>query len=166
MRRCLNLLIVASVVLLFLISCSGGKDSGSTGIGQIAFSSDRDGNFQIYLMDADGSNQRNISNSASSYGDAAPAWSPDGTQIAFFSDKDDNFTFQIYVMDADGSNQRNISNSSLSDSFSNWSPDGTQIAFEGLRDDSTEIYVMDADGSNRKNISNSSQDDYYPAWKP
>ena len=118
MRRCLNLLIVASVVLLFLISCSGGKDSGSTGIGQIAFSSDRDGNFQIYLMDADGSNQRNISNSSLS--DSFSNWSPDGTQIAFEGLRDDST--EIYVMDADGSNRKNISNSSQDDYYPAWKP--------------------------------------------
>ena len=66
----------------------------------IAFTSDRDGNFEIYVMDADGTAQTNLTNNPAS--DAVPAWSPDGTKIAFFSDRDGNR--EIYVMDADGTN--------------------------------------------------------------
>ena len=64
-------------------------------------------------MNADGSNQRNISNDASN--DIRPSWSPDGTQIAFTSNRDGYQ--QIYVMDADGGNQWNISNNSSSGDY-------------------------------------------------
>ena len=134
-----------------------GTGVGNQG-GTIAFVSERDGNEEIYVMNADGSNQRNISNNSSA--DRAPAWSPDGTQIAFVSNRDGNF--QIYVMNADGTNLRKISNSSRSLSSPAWSPDGTQIAYDVF----LQIYVMDADGSNQRNISNNSLEARDPAWSP
>ena len=85
-----RVLFVAS--LLFLPLGCGGND-GPTGpsfaTSKIAFDTDRDGNFEIYVMDADGSNQVNLTNSAAA--DRRPAWSPDGSKIAFMSDRDGNF---------------------------------------------------------------------------
>ena len=68
----------------------------------IAFETDRDGNFEVYAMNADGADQTNLSNNAAS--DRDPAWSPDGSKIAFESDRDGNF--EIYVMNADGSHEQ------------------------------------------------------------
>src|SRR5262245_49125199 len=68
---------------------------------RIAFTSKRDGNNEIYVMNADGSGQTNLTNNPAS--DAGPAWSPDGRQIAFGSFRDGNG--EIYVMNADGSGQ-------------------------------------------------------------
>ena len=71
-------------------------------------------------MDADGSNQTRLTNNPAS--DAQPAWSPDGTKIAFNSDRDGNF--EVYVMDADGSNQTRLTNNPADDGGPAWSPDG------------------------------------------
>jgi Tol biopolymer transport system component len=71
--------------------------------GQIAFVSARDGNDEIYVMEADGSNPTNLTNNAAP--DQAPAWSPDGSKIAFESDRHDPFAISIYVMLANGTNQ-------------------------------------------------------------
>jgi len=68
--------------------------------GQIAFVSNRDGNNEIYVMDADGTKARDVSNSPAD--DHAPAWSPDGTRIAFASDREESA--DIYMMNADGGN--------------------------------------------------------------
>ena len=73
---------------------------------------------QIYLMNTNGSNQRNISNSPVE--DSRPAWSPDGNQIVFSSFRDGNS--QIYMMDVDGSNRQNISNNAFSNSDPSWKP--------------------------------------------
>jgi len=78
--------------------------------GKIAFYSDRDGNEEIYVMDADGSNQTNLTNNAAA--DNVPRWSPDKSKIAFYSNRDD-VNGEIYVMDADGSNQTRLTTSHL-----------------------------------------------------
>src|SRR5690242_1345810 len=70
--------------------------------GQIAFSTTRDGNMEIYVMDADGSNPQRLTNNPA--GDFVNNWSPDGQQILFNSVRDGNS--ELYVMNADGSNVR------------------------------------------------------------
>jgi len=129
--------------------------------GKIAFESFRDGNCEIYVMNADGSNQTNLTNN-SAY-DSSPSWSPDGSLIAFSSSRDGNF--DIYIMNADGSNQTRLTNDSAHNFYPSWSPDGSQIAFESDRD-GYGIYVMDADGSNQTRLTNNSADDRYPSWSP
>jgi Tol biopolymer transport system component len=111
--------------------------SGEEGT-KIAFTSDRDVNKEIYVMNAqDGSNQTRLTDNAAS--DEFPSWSPDGTKIAFTSDRDGNK--EIYVMNAqDGSNQTNLTLDPATDEFPSWSPDGTKIAFVT----GAEIYVMNA----------------------
>ncbi len=130
--------------------------------GKIAFQSLRDANYEIYVMDADGSNQTNITNNTSH--DYYPSWSADGSKIAFQSYRDDNH--EIYVMDADGSNQTNITNNAANDYYPAWSPDESQIAFCSGSNGNYQIYVMNADGSNRIRLTNNSAGDFYPSWSP
>ena len=107
---------------------------------KIAFTSFRDGNAEIYVMNADGTNQtRLISHSAS---DEGPSWSPDGTKIAFRSNRDGSENWEVYVMNADGTNQTRLTSHSASDWPASWSPDGTKIAFHSKRDGSGDVYVM------------------------
>ena len=178
MQRRYNLarMILASVVVLSLTPLMVAIDAQA----QIAFVSDRDRNDEIYVMDDDGKNQRNLTNHPSD--DYAPSWSPDGTRIAFMSDRDGHVpkgdvlpTFEIYLMDADGGNQQNLTNDPNSDLSPSWSPDGKRIAFVSYRDGkvhaihgwpTSEIYVMDADGGNPQNLTNNSDDDFHPAWSP
>ena len=147
---------------------------------QIAFSSDRDRNDEIYVMDDDGKNQRNLTNHPDT--DYAPSWLPDGTRIVFMSDRDGHVpkggvlpNFEIYVMDADGGNQQNLTNDPSHDISPAWSPDGKRIAFTSYRDGhddaihgrpTAEIYVMDADGGNPQHLTNDLNDDRHPSWSP
>ena len=123
---------------------------------KIAFVSIRSGTNEIYIMDADGSNQTRITAPTPPHDPQrstywaqreTPVWSPDGSKIVFTSVRDGNQA-DIYVMDADGSNEVRITTNPGSDSNPTWSPDGSKIAFESDRDQITAIYVMDADGSN------------------
>jgi TolB protein len=94
-----------------------GRQAWSPDGQSIAFTSDRNVNDEIYVMDADGNNERNLTNNPAAH-DWKPRWSPDGQRIAFNSDRDGNY--EIYVMDADGSNQRRLTNNPAMDSVSDW----------------------------------------------
>lgn len=96
---------------------------------KILFSSSRDGNSEIYIMNMDGSNQNRITNNT--FYDSDATWSPDGSKIAFTSDRDGDL--EIYSMDADGSNAKRITDSPGEDNSPEWSPDGSMIAFNTSR---------------------------------
>ena len=127
---------------------------------KIAYWSDRERDDEIYVMNADGSNQRNITENSNS--DYCPSWSPDGSMIAFHSSRDGNV--DIYIMNTDGSNQTNISKNSDYDGHPSWSPDGTKIAFDSYRDGNYEIYVMYANGSNQTKLTEDGGES--PSWSP
>ena len=129
---------------------------------KIAFHSTRNGNFEIYSMDANGVTRLTFSAAI----DFDPTWSPDGTKIAFDSSRDDA-SREIYVMNADGSNVTRLTlQPGVVDHMAAWSPDGTKIAFRSTRDGNGEIYVMNADGTSQVNLSNNPADDAFPNWSP
>jgi dipeptidyl aminopeptidase/acylaminoacyl peptidase len=131
--------------------------------GRIAFASDRDDNFEIYVVDPDGGGLTRLTNNPAE--DLGPAWSPDGTRIAFVSNRDGNQ--EIYTMNADGSNQTRLTNNAAADLEPAWSPDGTRIAFVSNRAGNDEVFVMNAaDGTGLVNLTNNGADDNNPAWAP
>jgi serine/threonine protein kinase/Tol biopolymer transport system component len=140
-------------------------------IEQIAFTSGRTGNFQVWLMNVDGTNQRQISGLAD--GACQPAWSPDGSQLVFISPcsgKKDIYTgSRIYLSDADGKNQRllPVPLSSAGDFNPAWSPDGKSIAFASLRTDSKpHLFLFSFEDSSIKQITSAVYGDIQPAWAP
>lgn len=128
--------------------------------GQIAFTSDRAGNYEIYVMNEDGSEQTRLTDNPAN--DRCPALSPDGKKIAFNPHRDGNW--EIYVMNANGSELINLTNHPEEDAYPDWSPDGKKITFVSNRVGNREIYVMNADGSEQINLTNNPADDRYPAW--
>ena len=108
------LLVVGLLATVVLLAACGSGTAPPLAQAKIAFISDRDGNFEIYVMDADGSNPTNLTNNPGR--DSFPAWSPDGSKIAFGSDRDGNM--EIYVMDIEnnlgGGIDRNIGSYELS----------------------------------------------------
>ena len=158
-------LMLASIVALGLVLLMMVVDAQA----QIVFMSRRDGKPEVYVMDADGGNPRNLTNNRDN--DWWPSGSPDGKRIVFVSERDGNR--EIYVMDADGRNPQNLTNDHNEDRYPSWSPDGKRIAFMSRRDGHVidgrptyEIYVMDADGRNPQNLTNDRNDDRYPSWSP
>jgi tricorn protease-like protein len=119
-------------------------------------------NADVYLIASNGTGERRVSTSPVS--DVDPAWSADGSKIAFTSERDGNR--EIYVMNADGSNLVRLTNSPSSDDRPAWSPDGTKIVFVSARDGTADIYVMNADGTNPVRLTNSAAYDAEPAWSP
>ena len=149
---------------------------------KIAFASNRDGNYEIYVMDADGSNPIRLTTTQES--DTNPAWAPDGRRIAFQSKRDGDW--EVYATNADASGEpSNLTNDPAADTEPSWSPDGTRLAFvsdryvyKGEYGDyrHNEVFVMDADGAKEpERITRVSEKDPYnnyltyaksPAWSP
>ena len=104
----------------------------------------------IYRMNLDGSGRRRLTDHAAI--DGAPAVSPDGTRIAFESERDGNS--EIYVMDVDGRNVRRLTSHPARDSSPAWSPDGQRLAFTSDRENraSADVWIMNADGTGLERI--------------
>ena len=131
--------------------------------GKIVFYSQRDGNSEIYTMDADGSNPTRLTFNEAR--DTSPAWSSNGQQIAFHSYRDGNR--EVYVMDADGSNPQNLTRHPAFDGRPDWSPDGSRIAFtRGIDNGAINIHVMNADGSNVQQLTHMRIEHWELASKP
>jgi TolB protein len=144
------------------------------------FVSWRDGNSEVYAMDADGSGPRNLTQNPAKK-DVQPAWSPDGRSIAFVSSRDRHQRMQpgvrtppeqsdIYVMNADGSRKRNLTRDRASDDLPTWSPDGRRIAFlHGRGRGRGQLYVVNADGSGLRNLMKITAQAYFSSrvvWSP
>lgn len=104
----------------------------------IAFSSSRNGNYEIYVCRLDGSEPRRLTNSTGL--DIRPRWSPDGNRLVFTSNRDRNY--EIYVMAADGSGQRRLTQHEERDDYGSWHPDGKRVVFVGERDGLFDLYEM------------------------
>jgi Tol biopolymer transport system component len=137
-----------------------GRITWSPNGSQLAFTSERDGNYEIYTMSITSTAQTRLTFNPAR--DASAAWSPDGTKIAFTSDRDGNY--EIYTMQADGAAVVRLTTNAAADDWPAWSPDGTRLAFTSDRDGNNEIYIMQADGSQPVRLTNDPANDFFPAW--
>lgn len=134
----------------------------------LAFTSDRNGNTDVWAVDADGDHLVRLT--AHTYADEDPAWSPDGTALAFASERT-FYNVQIYVDDADGIRPLGITDPWTNSESPSWSPDGARIAFTGSVSKDwwpePEIQIMDVDGGNIVNLTaRGAPTGTSPAWSP
>ncbi|AHG92466.1 WD40-like beta Propeller containing protein (plasmid) [Gemmatirosa kalamazoonensis] len=130
---------------------------------RVAFASKRDGNWEIYLADADGRMSTRLTTRADQ--DRFPLPSPDGSRIAFASQVSGTH-WELWVMDADGRGARPLFSPIVAKSTREWSPDGTRILVTSQRDGDAEVYVVRADGSGAERLTRSPGDDRDPSWSP
>ena len=144
---------------------SGGEEER---LAQIAFASLRDENWEIYVMNADGSGLTRLTDDPAN--DVAPTWSPDARRIAFASNRAGNF--DIYVMNADGvfdevgSEVTQLTTHTGDDFAPRWSPDGRKLVFYSERDSNVDVYVMNADGSAQTRLTFDRGRELAPSWSP
>ncbi|MBD3407006.1 MAG: hypothetical protein GF411_12885 [Candidatus Lokiarchaeota archaeon] len=135
-----------------------------TSEGEIAYQSDRDGDFEIYILDRNAGITRQLTDNE--FQDEQPNWSPDGRTICFVSDRDgaEDGTYGLYLMSSDGSSVQRLSPDNLRViGFPSWSPDGQKIAFSALDDNNLNaIYVINVDGSNLHSLSEFNA--LWPSW--
>jgi TolB protein len=141
----------------------------------IAFNSDRDGSLQVYVMNADGSGQAQLT--AGGVANGEPDWSPDGSRVAFYSWRDavfpDNWTSEIYTMDPDGANPTRLTTDNLIQAEAAWSPDGGTILVHGYTGGigvpagDMEVYAVAATTGSLTNLTqNPSSGDGGGTWSP
>lgn len=120
---------------------------------------------ELVVVTADGAERRTVA-TGSNFETYSPTldWSPDGSRIAFTSDRDGGTG--IYVMNADGSGPTRLTDSPAGDFLPTWSADGSKIAFISSRDGNREVYVINADGSGQTNLTKNPAYDVAPTWSP
>jgi len=125
----------------------------------ISFASSRSGVRQLYIMNADGLNVRQVTNLNNMGGRST--WSPDGTRLAFYRGPAGDRN--IYIINIDGTGLVQITNGG--DNLSpSWSPDGNWIAFTSFRDGNNEIYIMHPDGTGITRLTSTQISDWQPRW--
>jgi TolB protein len=133
----------------------------------LLFTSDRDGNVEIYSMHADGRSPVRLTRNGAT--DFSPRWSPNGERIVFLSNRapgaNGSPSIEVFAMNGDGSGVTRLTTNDVLESSPGWSPDGTRILYstDGHR---SKIFVMNADGSDVVQLTNNEWADSVPRWSP
>lgn len=142
---------------------------------KIAFVSGRprpnnQGSIDLYVMNADGSNQIGLGIPTNTFAAEAPTFNHNGTRIAYFAGRlaGATNTQDIYTINPDGTNETRLTTAAGVDNQPAFSPDGSKIAFVSFRGGDTdgEIYVMNSDGTNQTRLTNDTREDRYPTFTP
>lgn len=136
---------------------------------KILFTSNKDGNYNLYKINPDGSGLEQITNTP--WDEYSSDWSPDGTKIVYQSSEGSDPDNQIYlnnlfIINKDGTNKIKLTFEGTYNGIPRWSPSGTKIVFISNRDGNAEIYTMNSDGTNQNRLTNNSGYDSSPTWSP
>ncbi len=162
-------IIVLALAMLFWVSPAWGYESALT---QIVFQAYDDGDADIYVMDDQVISVRNLTQNT--FTDVNPAWSPDGQQIVFISNRDDTeediyFDYAIYTMDIEGQNVQQLVDNVNYEVAPSWSPDGAFIAYVASEGDDLRcvLNIMKPDGRERRALfSTESCRSFAAHWSP
>lgn len=128
----------------------------------LAFTSDRDGDFEIFTMALD-SVALAVQVTFNDVDDFSPNWSPDGKRIVFVSKR--TGTHELFVMDVDGSNPKRLTQSGTDNYKPTFSADGSRIAFFSKSNGSFDAFVINADGRESRNLTNTPNwDEFTAGW--
>ena len=159
--KSIRIFILCSVGLALVFTHAGQVLAKAPTTAKIAFTSNRDGNHEIYIMNPDGTVQKNLTRHKA--GDVQPAWSPTGEEILFVSYRDGRP--DLYLMDSDGTNVRKVFKNLKSRTAPAWSADGRQISY--VRTDAVrELYIASLDKKIEKRIATVGRFDGYSNWSP
>ena len=146
------------VVMLLVLGCSGSEPD------RIVFVSDRDGDPDIYIMNADGTDQIPLTDNGSI--DGEPRISPDKKWVAFLSEESGDREINRMKLDDKNAVPERLTHSPGADEMHRWSPDSSRIAFVSNRDGQPEIYLMDAHGSNFTRVTRDPSKPHLSSWSP
>jgi dipeptidyl aminopeptidase/acylaminoacyl peptidase len=144
----------------------GGRPTWSPDGTKLVFASKRDGDWDLYEVDADEENAPDPTNltPASPAADTNPRWSPDGSTIAFDSDRGGNQ--DVYELNPDGSNVRAVTSDPAADSMGDWSPDSRNLVFTSMRTGNGDLYIVPATGGSATRLTSGSGAETHAAWSP
>lgn len=137
----------------------------------IVFCSKRDGHLNLYIMDADGSNVRQLTKTKDCY-NGGPFFSPDGKRVIFRADRDKKDQLQLYVINADGTGERQLTNNDGVNWCPYWHPNGTHIIYAGADHSNPnvrpnyDLYLMNVDTKATKRITFAPGADVLPVFSP
>lgn len=129
---------------------------------KVAFTSKRNGNFDIYTINEDGTELKRLTNSK--VDELKPQWSPDGSKIMYLSKKGKKYT--LHVMNNDGSNKIKLYNDCNIQYPPLWSPDGNKILFVAKIKSKNMIFTIDSNGENLASLTEAGTENAYPSWSP
>jgi TolB protein len=184
-KTCRFIMMAVIPMLLLLNSCGGSQNPASMptvpstsphpapslppptatplgGAQFLLYQTDRDSNWEIYLLDLDTWIEYNLTQHPAE--DRNPAWSPSGTHIAFESHRDGNW--EIYLLEMESGELTRLTHNAAFDGAPSWSPDAAHIAFESYRDGNWEIYVVELESGMLSRLTDDPAGDYAPTWSP